>query len=167
MFQHQSIVLIDTNVIIEAQRTGVLRPLAEYFALHTVETVVTEAQTGVQNRDEAENLSAADLRALFKVVYDVSELERATFLSLGSGILLDPGELDLLVYASKFGAADVWLLNSPDKAAVRYCHQKAWQDRVVSLEDMAAHLKLKREWRANYTQRWLSQLKTDLFLGKL
>lgn len=167
MFLHKSIVLIDTNVIIEARRTGVLRPLADYFDLHTVETVVTESQTGAQNRDESENLSASDLRGLFKVVYDVSELERATFLSQGKGTLLDPGELDLLVYASMFGPADVWLLNSPDKAAVRYCYERAWQDRVVSLEGMATHLKLKREWRANYTDRWLSQLKTDLFLGKL
>ncbi|MBC5765117.1 hypothetical protein [Ramlibacter albus] len=107
MFQHQSIVLIDTNVIIEARRTGVLRPLAEYFTLHTVETVITETQTGAQNREESDNISEPELRSHFGTIYEVSEVERAAFVAKGGGILLDAGELDLLVYASQFRASAV------------------------------------------------------------
>jgi hypothetical protein len=61
-----------------------------------------------------------------------------------------------------------WLLNSPDMAAVRFAHARGWIDRLVSLEAMTAHLKvrLKETLRMNYTERWLSEKRTRLLLGR-
>ena len=42
--------LVDTNVILEAHRTGSWRALAGGYAVETVEDCVTEPQTGFQRR---------------------------------------------------------------------------------------------------------------------
>ena len=165
--QRGSIVLVDTNVIIEAHRTTTWNALADYFDLHTVEKVIEETQTGANNRREQDNIKETDLRVSLGHVHTVTEPERAAVLSSSGGVILDPGELDLLAYANTLGSGQIWLLNSPDRAAVRYCHAKNWQDRVVSLEEMAGLLRIKRDWRLNYTSAWLSEFKLNLFLGRL
>ena len=45
-----AVVLVDTNVIIEAHRTGTWAALAGAYAVETVEDCVTETQTGYQRR---------------------------------------------------------------------------------------------------------------------
>ena len=168
MFARRQVALLDTNVVIEAHRTGCWTALAGYFALHTVETVIEETQTGSQNRDQSDNIDLLALRQSLAQVYEVSETERAVFSLAHPQAVLDPGELDLLIYAGTLKPGEVWFLNSPDKAAVRHAYQRQWLDRMVSLEDMVRHLKLKPvSLRANYTSQWLSTFKTDLLLGKV
>ena len=132
-FRPGQIVLADTNVIIEAHRTGCWKVLANHFAIHTVE---------------------------------ISETQRAQFHIDFSLALLDPGERDLIIHAGTLGVADIWLLNSPDMAAVRHAHGRGWIDRLVSLEAMNAHLKFKPKaaLRENYSERWLSTKRTNLLL---
>ena len=48
--KRQEVVLVDTNVIIEAHRTGAWAALAGAYAVETVEDCVTETQTGYQRR---------------------------------------------------------------------------------------------------------------------
>lgn len=161
-----SIVLVDTNVIIEAHRTGCWKPIAQYFELHTVSKVIEETQTGYQNRSEESQIDEADLRSTFSVIVDVTETERVSFNISHDHPSLDDGEKDLLIYAESL-SAPAWLLNSPDMAAVRFSHQQGWTDRLVSLEAMTSHIKarLKEDLRLNYTERWLSEKKTKLHLG--
>lgn len=45
MFEKDQIVLVDTNVILEAHRVSCWNTLASYFKLATVETVVEETQS--------------------------------------------------------------------------------------------------------------------------
>lgn len=161
-----SIVLVDTNVIIEAHRTGCWTPIAHYFNLHTVSKVIEETQTGHQNRSEESHIDEANLRSSFSVIMDVTETERVSFNMLHDHPALDDGEKDLLIYAESL-STPVWLLNSPDMAAVRFSHQQGWTDRLVSLESMSSHLKarLKEDLHWNYTEGWLSEKKTKLHLG--
>lgn len=79
---------------------------------------------------------------------------------------LDDGERDLLIYAKTF-AEPIWLLNSPDMAAVKFAYGEGWSDQLVSLEAMSSHLKVRlaSSLRENYTERWLSDKKTKLLLG--
>lgn len=167
MFKHGQIVLVDTNVIIEAHRTRCLALLSNYFELHTVDKVVEETQTGYQNRRPEQNIDLQELRAQLRHVETVTDAQRAQFSLDHPNVTLDPGERDLLIYAKGFKSSDVWLLNSPDMAAVRYAHQQKWIDRLVSLESMNAHLKgrLSESLRENYTERWLSQKRMQLALG--
>ncbi len=169
MFARRQIVLVDTNVIIEAHRTRCFTQLAQYFELHTVETVVVETQTGHQNRRPEETIDYALLRSQLRHVEDVTDLARIEFALAYPDAILDDGERDLLIYAGTLPAKDVWFLNSPDKAAIRFGHQRRWLDRFVSLEAMVNHLKLRPidALKGNYTERWLSEQRTLFQLSKL
>ena len=50
MVRHRGTVLVDTNVILEAHRTGSWGALTGGYAVETVEDCVTETQTGFQRR---------------------------------------------------------------------------------------------------------------------
>jgi hypothetical protein len=160
-------VLVDTNVIIEAHRTGCWNTIANYFALETVQKVIEETQTGAQNRPSGTHIDEAKLRASMKHVATVTDEMRAKFHQAFPQVLLDDGERDLLVYAGTIPVAEIWLLNSPDMAAVRHAHSRAWLDRLVSLEILNAHLKgkLAATLKDNYSEEWLSIRRTRLILG--
>ena len=165
-FQPNQIVLVDTNVILEAHRTGCWAPISQYFDLHTVDKVIEETQTGFQNRSIEQTIDEAALRASFSNIATINNVQRATFNLAHNHPTLDDGEGDLLVYAVSLPNT-VWFLNSPDMAAVRFVHGRGWIDRLVSLEVMASHLKarLGADLRNNYTERWLSGKRTNLILG--
>lgn len=166
-FRPAQIVLVDTNVVLEAHRTGCWSTLAQYFALHTVGKVVEETQTGYQNRKPEEWIDEGALRASFAHIAHVDDEARAEFNMRHGHPALDAGERDLLIYGGALGAP-AWWLNSPDMAAVRFAHAIGWTDRLVSLEAMVSHLRarLREDLRGNYTERWLSVKKTDLLLNR-
>ena len=161
-----SVVLVDANVIIEAHRTGSWGPIAGYFDLHTVSKVVEETQTGFQNRDPETWIDEAVLRASLGRIENITEIQRVTFNLNHGHPSLDDGERDLLIYAETF-PEPIWLLNSPDMAAVKFAHGVGWNDQLVSLEAMTSHLKVRLtdSLKENYTERWLSGKKTQLLLG--
>jgi len=161
-----SIVLVDANVIIEAHRTGCWNQLASYFNLHTVSKIVEETQTGFQRRDPETWIVEDALRASLGNVEEISEIQRVTFNMTHNRPSLDDGERDLLIYAEIIDQP-IWLLNSPDMAAVKFAHGNGWADRLVSLEAMTSHLsvRLRENLKDNYTTRWLTTRKTRLLLG--
>jgi hypothetical protein len=165
-FAPKQIVLVDTNVVLEAHRTGCWVPLAGYFDLHTVAKVVEETQTGYQNRDPEHWIDEATLRIQLAHVEAIDNTQRVSFNMRHGHPTLDDGERDLLIYAEALGGS-AWLLNSPDMAAVRFAHRVGWLDRLVSLGAMSTHLKvrLRCSLRKNYTESWLSQKRTSLLLG--
>ncbi len=78
-FRPGQIVLVDTNVIIEAHRTGCWKGLTGYFAIHTVEKIVEETQTGYQNRDPEQTIDEAALRKACKHIANISDTQRVQF----------------------------------------------------------------------------------------
>jgi hypothetical protein len=162
-----SIVLLDTNVIIEAHRTGCWAQISDFFNLHTVEKVIEETQTGFQNRDPELWIDEGPLKASFAVVAPVSAVDRVNFNMTYGHPSLDDGEKDLMVYAESLDVESIWLLNSPDMAAVRFAHNAGWRDRLVSLESMARRLKIRlhENLSDNYTENWLVDKKTKILLG--
>lgn len=99
MFAKNQIVLVDTNVILEAHRVGCWVALTQYFALHTVEKVVEETQTGFQNRSPEQTIDELTLRQQLHTVASVSELQRAAFVIDYFDVQLHDGERDLVIYA--------------------------------------------------------------------
>lgn len=166
-FSSKQRVLVDTNVIIEAHRTGCWKTIAGYFCLETVEKVIEETQTGSQNRSPETHIDEATLRSSIRHVQTITGEMRAKFHEAYPNVLLDDGERDLLVYAGTLPVGEVWLLNSPDMAAVRHAHSRGWIDRLVSLESLNGHLKgkLGASLKENYGERWLSVRRTQLLLG--
>lgn len=166
-FHQRQVVLVDTNVVLEAHRVGCWTSLANYFQLCTVSKVIEETQTGFQNRAPEQTIPQAQLVASFNRIVEITDEQRVDFNLRHGHPALDAGERDLLILAETL-VDEAWLLNSPDMAAVRFAHSQGWIDRLVSLEAMNGHLKgrLNHDLKFNYTERWLSGKKTELLLSR-
>lgn len=164
MFKPGQIVLVDTMVILEAHRVGCWTPLAQFFALHTVEKVLEETQTGYQNRSVELEIDPRLLRSTFKNIVEINDLARAKFGFQYPGTQLDPGERDLAIYSGMLDPDQVWWLNSPDNATLRHAKSRGWLDRLVSLETMYKRLGRTLPLRGNFTETWLGKAKTLLRL---
>lgn len=163
------IILIDTNVILEAHRVGRWKHLSNNFSVHTVEKVIEETQTGYQRRSTEEQIDQKELTESFAEIYSVSEEAVAATMITSSDIFnLDAGERDLLIYASNFDG-DCWLISSPDSAAMRVAHNKGWLERVVSLESLLETINCLSniDLRVNYTKKWDEAKKAQIRLGIL
>ena len=112
-----TVVLVDTNTIIEAHRTGTWPALSGGYRIETVEECVTETQTGFQRRRREETIVAKELRASMASVHSVGDRERAELALRVPDIWLDEGEACLWAHALK--RDDAWLLCGPDKASLR------------------------------------------------
>ena len=169
MLKPQNVVLVDTNVLIEAHRTGCLAAIAGAFSLHTVEAVIVETQTGFHLRRKTQTIDEKWLRDHMRHIAAVSDEQLFVFDEQHGEVGLHDGEKALVIYAETLMGKDVWYLNSPDKATVRYAISRGWSDRLISLEAMCERVGVrpKESFAGNFTERWLGQAKTDLTLALL
>lgn len=156
-------------MVLEAYRVNCWKSLSEFFSLHTVDKVIEETQTGYQNRNPEQTVDVDILKTTFTHIEAISEIQVIEFdLSAEKTLPLDDGEKALIIYAHTIGK-NVWFLNSPDKAAIKYACKVGWSDNLVSLESMTTHLKLKlnQPLKQNYTSKWLAQEKLRFIQGVL
>ncbi len=164
MARHRGTALVDTNVILEAHRTGSWRALAGGYAVETVEDCVTETQTGFQRRRPENRIDQAELRDRLAAVHEVGEVERAELAIRVSDIALDRGEASLWAHA--LGRGDDWILCGPDRASLRCGVRLGCRERLVSLErllDEAGH-RPGTALREAYTSRWHERTLGELVL---
>lgn len=156
--------LVDTNVILEAFRTGSWKALTGGYGVETVEACVTETQTGYQRRRKELQIDEAELRARLVAVHHATDAQRAEALIRGSGISLDPGELELWAHA--ISRKDAWILCGPDKASLRFGVRMGFRGRLVSLERLLAGVgfPVKGKLRGNYTAQWHASALNELVL---
>lgn len=164
--RHHGPVLVDTNVILEAYRTGSWRALTGGYSIETVEDCVTETQTGFQGRRPEQRIDARELRASLAAVHTVEFHERAELASRIPDITLDRGEASLWAHA--LNRPDAWLLCGPDKASIRCGIQLGLHDRFVSLERLLYDVgyRPRPALRRAYTRRWLNRTLGNLVLMK-
>lgn len=149
------VVLVDTNVILEAHRTRSWKTLAARYSLETVEDCVMETQTGAQNRRPDQRIDEAALRSALRAVHAVSPLERAQAVVRDEGLaMLDDGERALWSHA--LGRTDAWVLCGPDAASLRIGVRLGLRDRLVALETLLTDVGFKpgTPLRRNYTKAW-------------
>jgi hypothetical protein len=157
--QRGQVVLVDTNIIIEAVRTGCWNALTVHFQIETVEKCCEEARTGEAHRPGYVEVAESALRArltahpvsgaaLFELSQRYPDADR-----------LDAGERHLWAHA--LGRTDEWLATCCDRAAVNAAVQLGWQDRIVSLQDLAtaagakaARNKLKEQFSTTRLSAW-------------
>ena len=84
--------VLDTNVILEAYRSGSWPALAGGYDVETVEACVTETRTGFQRRRPERQIDVAGLRESLAAVHGVAPLDRARLAVRAGNILLDEGE---------------------------------------------------------------------------
>lgn len=149
------VVLVDTNVILEAHRTGSWKTLAARYPLETVEDCVMETQTGAQSRRPDQLIDEATLRGALRGVHAVSPLERAQAVVRDERLaMLDAGERALWSHA--LGRTDAWVLCGPDVASLRIGVRLGFRDRLVALETLLTDVgfKSRTPLRRNYTKTW-------------
>jgi len=168
-FEKEQVILVDTNVIIEAHRLGCWNSLADFFNLETVEKCIEETQTGFQQREPEEQIDSENLQKTLSSIHSVSDIEIANFYIKheSKNIALDDGELHLLIHAER--CKDAWMVNSPDKAAMRFIFEMGWHDQMVSLESMINRVSSKTSSAPyrNFTENWLLQERGKLVFGAL
>lgn len=161
------VILVDTNIILEAVRTGVWKAIAGGAQVHTVRECVDESRRGDRFSGSYISVNDDDLARLDHV-HTVDETHRATLDLELSDIGLDDGERDL--YADCLSRSDPpkWVLASPDRAAVRAAVRLGWRDRLVSLEALAREVGCPParlgELRRHFRSSWLKSVRTDALL---
>lgn len=164
-----TVVLVDTNVMLEAVRTRCWNALTGGLRVETVEECRDEALRGDRGRPGYLPVSAQDL-ARIRGVHPVSALERATFgMAYEDAQNMDPGERDLFAHAcARASRGDaVWVLCSADKACVRAAVALGWHERMHSLGTLAAAVGTHPHPALldHYGERWLSRVRTEYLLA--
>lgn len=165
-----TVVLADTNAIIEAVRTGCWKALVGARQVETVEECRDETQRGSPHKPGFVTIGAGELGGLV-AVHPVSEAERAAFgLAYPDALDMDPGERDLMAHAfARTSRGDrVWVACSPDHATVRAAMALDLGDNLVSLEELAAAVGVRpaTPLKKQFMTRWLSEFRTRVRLGR-
>ncbi len=155
---------MDTNVILECNRTGSWRALAGGYRVETVEDCVTETQTGFQRRRPERRIDAFELRKSLAAVHTVEDRERAELAVRIFDIALDRGEASLWAHAVH--RDDAWVLCGPDRASLRFGIRLGFRERLVSLERLLADAGHRPNpgLRPAYTRSWHERTVGQLLL---
>ena len=154
MVRHRGTLFVDTNVILEAHRTGIWRALTGGYQVQTVEDCVAETQTGFQRRRPEQQIDETRLRARLAAVHVVNDLQRAVLETRSGNIALDEGEASLWAHA--LGRDDDWILCGPDKASLRCGVRLGLRERLVSLQVLLDDIgsRPRTKLRTQYTRKW-------------
>jgi len=160
--QRGQVVLVDTNIIIEAVRTRCWNALTSSFTLETVDKCLEEARTGDPMRRDYVPVDEKTLNDLSKV-HPVTPLEFMRLaVALPAANELDAGEREL--FAHTMGRKDAWIATCADRAALLAAFNLGWKDRMVSLETLAHFAGAKPDLKHHFTERWLSDVRTAFLL---
>ena len=129
-----AVVLVDTNVVIEAYRTATWPALTGAYGIEAVEDCLTETQTGYQHRPREQWIDVAELRQSLAEVHKVTDVERAELAVRIGGIALDRGEESLWAHA--LARSGVWFLSGPDRASLRTGVRLGFRESLVSVEEL-------------------------------
>ena len=165
-------VFVDTNILIEAFRTGCWTAICNKFDIETVDKCVEEALTG--NPDDPTRVHI-DRDALLEGLagrHQVGKLELADLvLSHPSCQGLDDGEQHLLAWLHAQGLLPgaLILVSTADKAAIVATGNIVWLDSLISLEHLAnesgvTHGQIKSLAR-HYCTGWLDEIRIKIRLG--
>jgi len=97
------LVLVDTNVIIEAHRKGTWSVLSRGYQLETMEECVTETKTGFKLRRKEQDIDAGQLHGTLAADHAVSEREVVELDIKVAGTALDLGERPVHWYGIAIG----------------------------------------------------------------
>lgn len=162
----KQIIYVDTNVIIEATRTGCWKAILDRYEIRTVETVRQEALREPVDKNGYVPIDA-DLLARKVAVepVDLADILRASTVH-EMILVLDPGERDLLAHLTA-RSTEAWLVSTADRAAVESACALGLGHRLRSLEEMASDCGMKPGLNDWYRAKWLKKLRTDLVMDSM
>lgn len=136
----------------------------------TVEKCLEEIETGNLVGGNKVIIDTTALASSMKVVRITAEDRVVTTVESRMQLsALDEGERDLLSGAFCHAREDPWFLSSQDKACLRVGNILGMVDRFVSLEKLAvaAGVKPRVPFREQFTEEWMSAMRTRCRLGTL
>ena len=163
------VVLVDTNVIIEAVRTGAWTAITGQFVVETVESCTEESTRGDPSDPQYVVVGEGEL-ARISQVHPVTETERAALaLVYPDADGMDGGERDLFAHVIGRPVGPRWVLCSPDKASVRAAVVLGLGDHLCSLADLVHEVGVrpKTPLRTHFEGSWLSEWRTQFLLNHL
>lgn len=164
--QRGQVILMDTSVIIEAYRTNCWKAVTAHFSVATVEKCCEETLTGDPLRPGYVAVDPETFRQSLSGRHGVSDIERAALsLNLENADALDAGERDLLAHLR--GRSDVWLVSCADRAAVNAALVMGFEERLVSLDEIARAAGARPDLRRHFTEAWLREVRTTFKLARL
>ena len=159
--KRDSVIYLDTNVFIEAERSECLNSITGYYDhLCTVDQVIEELNTGLHGSSDNIKVNTDSLEV---EVNHVTPLDQATLkLQLAGEIELDAGGFDLLAKIINLGNNSFFVC-SPDTACVRAAHFLGFGEKVISLEELV-DLSGKQNIRLqdHFGKKWLGDLRLDI-----
>lgn len=161
-------VLVDTNAIKAAHRTGCWNALRKTFQLETAAQCVEEAIRPNRKGQHLVNRTRDDLSKDLRV-HPVTDDQRLQLLyALQGRVDLDPGEKDLLSLALTL-KTEAWWLCGPDKATANAMYVLGIIERMCSLQALAKTTGITLAQPAQeLTDKWLASVRTQLLLhGRL
>ena len=165
IMDRDQIVLVDTNVIIEAHRVRSWDAVTGWFSVETVDECAVEAGSGDSRKCGYVFVDVKQLRKKIMVHKVERKIVLAAELTNERFSELDPGEKELLAFAIQYEKA--WLLCSPDRACMGLMHELSFLNRLVSLETMQRKAGLNKQLRENFTEKWLKKRRTEFIIGQL
>jgi hypothetical protein len=165
-------VFIDTNIIIEAFRTGCWTAICNSFAIETVDKCVEEALTGNPDDPGRVHIDRDVLVGGLAARHAVGKRELATLALCHPECQgLDDGELHLLAWLHANGLLPgaLILVSTADKAAIVATGRLGWLDSLTSLEHLAQQSGVTRgqvdSLARHYRAGWLDEIRVKVRLG--
>ncbi len=159
----RQIIYVDTNVIIEATRTGCWKAILHRFDVRTVETVKKEALKVPADKSHYVEINT-ELIARHVGVEKVGDTDVLVASTRASSIVaLDAGERDLLAHVAA-KSEDAWILTTADRAAVKTACELKLEARLRSLEELAASCGQKPKLKAWFQKKWLGKVRSEFLL---
>ena len=165
-------VFMDTNVILEAFRTGCWPAIADHYAVETVERCLEETLTGDPADPRRIHVQASALNGGLAACHTVARRDIAMLIADHPRCLtLDAGEQHLCayLYAHRLLPSTAIVVATADKAALIATHRLGWLDCAISLEELARTAGVARQplesLRQQHRAVWLDQIKTRIRLG--
>lgn len=167
-------VFADTNVILEAFRTGCWTAICQHYAVETVEKCIEEALTGNVGDPRRVQVDAAVLTTGLAARHPVGKRELASLVLAHPECQgLDDGELHLLAWLHAQGllVKVLVLVSTADKAAIVATGRLGGLDSLVSLEQLAQASGVTRgqidSLARHYRSGWLDEIKFKVRFGMI
>jgi hypothetical protein len=163
---------VDTNIILEAFRTGCWTAICEQYAVETVEKCIEEALTGDPSDPRRIPVDQETLVSGLAGRHPVSRRERAELvLAYPHCQALDDGEQHLLAWLHANGLLPdaLILLSTADKATIVATGRLGWIESLTSLEHLAKSSGVTRQQvdslAKHYRAGWLDEIILKIRLG--
>jgi hypothetical protein len=157
-------VFVDTNIIIEAHRTGCWRDISSRCDIHIVKSVYEEALSGRKTRAGYIEVNQTELQHSV-TIHEVTNKQIADAIGACPELVnVDKGERDLLSFLHTY-PEEIWFLTTADKAAVKAAYALGLRERFISLEKLAGVTTI--PLRGGYTEAALSAICTECLLDAM